>query len=159
MNYLIIVLVLIISGVFWRLGGWRGDLKPCRAFGVPIIIVLGKLFIAGSWWIPLYILSFWAMTSLFSYGLSAPPHKFWVKVFGKGEGGNIWIVEFMTRATCGLFWGCAASLFILCGASLPLLIAYVVFLTLANGFVGASKLSATWSEFLVGASVACCVLI
>lgn len=154
------ILTILLCGIFWRLGGWRGDLKPFRAFGIPIVIIYGKTLISGySPYVFLYLPALWIMMSLFSYGLSAPPHKFWVWALGKGEEGNVWVVEFLTRATAGLFWACAASLFLLCGASWVSLIGYVIFLTLANGFIGASRLNATWSEFLVGASVAMCVLI
>ena len=155
------LLTILLCAGFWRLGGWKGSLKPFRAVGVPIALVYGKTLVNGySPWIFLYVLTLWGMMSLFSYGKDAPPHLFWVSIFKKGKEGDVWLVEFLTRMTVGFFWSLSACVFFFVGASWRYFILYAVGLTLLNGFIGASRtLSALQSELLVGASVALCVLI
>lgn len=157
------IICCIVSGIFWRLGGWKGTLKPFRAFGVSTIIVIAKVLlesILGGFKPVLltyliYLPALWGMMSLFSYGLSAPPHKFWVWIFKKGEKGDVWLVEFATRCSVGFFWSLASLSFLLGSFCWVRFTVYVLILTLLNGFIGASrKLNATWSEVLVGATVA-----
>ena len=98
------------------------------------------------------------MMAGFSYGLSAPPHKFWVWVFGKGGDGNYKPVEIATRATCGFFWSLAAII-------IPILtgkwIAFTIYMALSTTFVTLFGLNdnVKVSEMGTGASVSTSLLI
>ena len=99
----------LLCGYLWHQGG-QGDKWKRVMVGGLIGLVKTILFIPiDGWWAVLamfYWLALWTMTSLFSYGISAPPHKFWVWIFGEGE-----LTEVLTRATCGFFWSLAGLVF------------------------------------------------
>jgi hypothetical protein len=152
------------SAQLWRMGGdgeslWRNP-------GVPILISVIKLTIlllnGSSWmdWLSLaYIPALWGMLQAFSYGLSAPPHKFWVWVFGKGDDGNYPPVEIATRATCGFFWSIPAYIFALITGNWIAAVVYTVFLTIANGLIGGLVEDVEISERAVGGCVATSIFI
>ena len=152
------ILAIIFCSFLWRKGGDGFDLA--RNPGVPIVIGLTQLITSGyNWWLLLYIPAMWGMIQAFSYGVSAPPHKFWVWVLGKGEDGNFKPVEIATRATCGFFWSLPAILFAIFSGSWIAFSIYVVFLTIANGIIGGLVKDVDLSEKSVGAAVATCVFI
>jgi len=97
--------------------------------------------------------------SLFSYGLSAPPHKFWVWVFGRSEDGNYIVVEMFTRGTCGFFWALAALAFAFVTGNWAGMAGYVLFMMFANAFIGGTVEDVEVSERLVGACVALALLV
>lgn len=155
---------IFLNGFFWRLGG--DGFGEVRNPGVPILLGISKTFILAFNDYPLnlflallYIPALWAMIQLFSYGLTAPPHKFWVWVFGKGENGNSRIVEVVTRATCGFFWALPAAIFAYITGNWGLFSIYVGFFTIANGLIGGLVKDVTMSECCVGFSLATCLLI
>jgi len=158
LNWILILAVVLISGQLWRMGG--DGQKWARAFVMPTLIALLKVYLLGwNWWAILYAPVLWGLMSLFSYGLSAPPHKFWVWVFGgKGSTGDYLPVECLTRATCGLFWAQAAIVFAILSGGWGYYIIYTVFLTAANAFWGTVK-EVEISERGVGASVAGSLLV
>ncbi len=159
MNWIIVFVTLFVCARSWRMGGDGFDF--CRNPLVPIILALVKFYLTGwNWWALLYAPALWGMIQAFSYGLSAPPHKFWVWVFGgKGSQGDYEPVEIATRATCGFFWAIPAVIFpLLCGGSWWQFGLYVVFLTVANAFWGRMK-DVEISERGVGFSVATSILV
>ena len=162
MYIIIAIACIILSGVLWHLGG-QGH-KWARSFGVPTVITATKLLIVlqqlgkTGWWCVCYAPLLWLMMAGFSYGLTAPPHKFWVWVFGTGDDGSVWYVELATRLTCGFFWTLSAIVFALVtGHWLPF-IAYLIAGTISIGALGLEK-DVRISEIGTGASVALCVII
>jgi len=162
MFYATVVINLItiaICAYWWRLGGDGQSLF--RNPGVPILLALVKygtlcLFDGLTWWnllALLYIPALWGMVQAFSYGISAPPHKFWVWVFGKGGDGNYKPVEVLTRATCGFFWSLPAGIFAFLSGGWITFGVYVVCLTIANGLIGGLVEDVEVSEPAVGACV------
>ena len=153
----IIISCIIMSSILWRLGGM--GVKAFRKFGVPVIISISKLMLTGmDWWILVYGVVLWGMLSLFSYGLSAPPHKFWVWVFKRGGNGECWYVELITRLTCGLFWCGAGVVFAVITGHWLNFIMYLIMGTIGIGFFGLVDNDYV-SELGTGAVVATCVLI
>ena len=143
------------SAFLWHLGG-QGK-KWARALvggvvGVAKALLLWNVF-ALLYWLVLYVI-----VSLFGYGLSAPPHKFWVWVFKKGGGGDYLPVEIATRVTCGFFWSLAAVAFTLITGRWVWQIAYTVALTALVAVFGICK-KVKISEMGTGASVALSVFI
>ena len=163
MNFIIIYLVILMSGVLWRLGG--NGYKWARTLVLPALLALTKFYLVGYWLNPInyvvlgYALALWAMIAGFSYGLSAPPHKFWVWVFGTGDTGEVWYVELATRATCGFFWALAGAVFALVTGAWIVLGVYTIFLTIAVGIIGAFAEEVNISEFSIGCCVATALLI
>jgi hypothetical protein len=163
--WIINVFTIYLASQFWRRGGdgyprWRNP-------GVPILLAVSKL-ISFSLFFPnainylflLYIPALWAMLQAVSYGLNAPPHKFWVWIFGKGADGNYRPVEIITRATCGFFWSLPAVVFLINNIdSYGYFIFYSIFLTIANGLIGGLVRDVEYSERGVGACVATSILI
>jgi len=148
----IIVIAIIGSARLWHMGG-QGK-KWARTFALPCIIALAKLLITFNLWVLLYAPALMALLALFSYGINAPPHKFWVWVFkGKGADGNYAPVEAATRATCGFFWSLAGITFVWMTGFWIHQIIYTVFLTAMNAFWGMIK-EVDISEPGAGASVA-----
>ena len=163
MEWAIIIGAILVCGQLWRMGG--DGQKWARAVGCPLVICLAKFYVVGYWQDPMnwlafaYFPAFWAMTSGFSYGVTAPPHKFWAWVFRRPQGeGTYEPVEILTRATCGFFWSLASIPFVFCGGSWLYQILYTVFLTVANGFFGRVK-NVEISERAVGTSVATALLV
>ena len=99
------------------------------------------------------------MMAAFSYGVSAPPHKFWVWVFGDGASGNNRTVEMFTRGTCGFFWAFAALAFVFVTGNWAGMAGYILFMTFANAFIGGTVEDVEVSERLVGACVALALLV
>jgi len=161
----IIIGTILFGAKLWRMGG--DGQKWARLIAFPSLLAIAKLvFLAinlpWSWWfliVLLYMPALWGLLSLFSYGISAPPHKFWVWVFGTGETGNVWYVELATRATCGFFWSLAALTFTLITGEWFLFGIYVPFLTIANGLIGAFVHDVETSERGVGACVATSIFV
>jgi hypothetical protein len=151
------IATIIISAQLWRMGGdgnsiWR--LLVPWLLGAVLSVVHWNLFAF------LYAPALWGMMALFSYGLSAPPHKFWVWVFGKGGDGNYKPVEVMTRATCGLAWSVPVIILSIIGlTSWWAAGGYMLFLTIANGLIGGLVEDVEISERGVGACVSSVVLI
>ena len=162
-----IVLWISIRGgaELWRMGG-HGD-AWARAVAFPLLCCFGKLALVSLWapwsaWnllVFLYFPALWAMTAGFSYGVSAPPHKFWVWVFGQGESGTYSPVEIATRCTCGFFWSLAAAVFAFITGWWIVFGIYVIFLTIANGLQWLLFKDVEVSEKMVGACVANSILI
>lgn len=163
MNWIIVITTILICGQLWRMGG--SGKKWARAIVFPALIALVKTYLlwSPSWTILyplLYIPILWGMLSLFSYGLTAPPHKFVVWLFkGKGSNGNYRLVEIVTRMICGFFWSFAALIFALLTGNWYGMVMYTLFLVLATGFIGGTSRNVEISERLVGASVAVALLI
>lgn len=155
MNIIISIAVIAICAYLWYLGGQGYKWARVLVGGV---IGLAKVFLLWNIFALLYWLALYIMTSLFSYGLNAPPHKFWVWVFKKGNDGNYLPVEIATRATCGFFWSLAGIVFAVITGHWIMQIAYTIFLTIAVGFFGVQK-KVEISESGTGASVACSIMV
>ena len=151
------IITILLSAQLWRMGGH--GMKWARAIGVTALIAVAKAIISQNWWALGYAPLLWGMMSLFSYGVSAPPHKFWVMVFGKGDDGNYKPVEIITRATCGLFWSLPAVLFAIIGGSWLMFAVYCIVLTVANGLIGGFVKDVEISERGVGAVVSLSVFV
>ena len=121
LHILISVGTILLCGYLWHMGGQGHKWMRVMVGGV---IGLAKVVILWNIFALLYWLAFWAMTAGFSYGLTAPPHKFWVWCIGTLNGrysdpiwrsmadnGQINAVEVATRATCGFFWSLAGAVF------------------------------------------------
>jgi hypothetical protein len=149
------LVAIIVGGLLWHAGGdgkWYGLL-----FG-PLVAIC-KAVIALNPWPLLYMATFWAMNSLFSYGVNAPIHKFWVWVFGgKGSDGSYLPVEICTRATCGFGWSLAAIPFVILDSNWAHQIIYTVFMVVAIAYFGTRK-NVELSEIGSGCSTACSVLV
>lgn len=167
---LIYIITIILCAIFWRLGGNGYDLL--RNPGVPIVIALGKLIATWNPWVLLYIPALWGMIQAFSYGVNAPPHKFWVWVIGTLNGkyndpawrgmadnGQIPGVEVSTRCTCGFFWSIPGAIFAPFGGSWILFGVYALFLTIINGLIWLFIHDVEINEKAVGACVAQSILI
>ena len=160
MNIILSLVCLFSCSFFWRVGGDGHDLA--RNPGVPIIIATSKFLMTGNPWVLLYVPAIWGMIQAFSYGISAPPHKFWVFVFGKGEDGSYAPVEIATRATCGFFWSLPAAIFAFlsnCDVSWILFSLYVLFLTIVNGIQWKLFKNVEVSERVVGACVSTSIFV
>ena len=163
MTWLLILGTIIVCAQLWRMGG--DGQKWARAVALPALIAVVKFVLVGYWgtpinWIALgYMPALWALLAAFSYGVSAPPHKFWVWVFGGGGAGDKPIVEIFTRGTCGFFWSLAAGVFIIMTGNWIGLICYALFMTFGNAFIGGTVKDVEVSERLVGALVACALLV
>ena len=157
-NILLTIICIVLCADFWRRGG---DGSPIfRKIGVPTVIALTKFFMTGfNPLLILYMPLLWAMIQIFSYGLGSPIHDFWEWVFKKGEAGDSYIVEWCTRATCGFLWSLPGAIFAIVSGYWLTFVFYTIFLTLANGFIGAGVEDVEISERLVGGSVALSVLI
>jgi len=166
MFWIILIATITICAKLWRLGGDGYDL--CRNPGVPIVIALSKLLMVSliwwSWWnlfVLLYIPALWGMIQAFSYGTSAPPHKFWVWVFGKGGDGNYPPVEIATRCTCGFFWSLPAAIFAFYHGTVGWILfgSYALFLTIMNGLIWYFIKNVEHNESMVGASVSVAMIV
>ena len=178
MVWIIAIATLVIGGELWRMGG-DGQVWA-RAVAFPALVATSKLLILATvfpWlWSNLYVLLYapalWAMIAGFSYGVSAPPHKFIVWLFGaflgkqpggewwiKASGGNNRAVEVTTRAVCGFFWSLPGAIFAFVTGEWIMFSIYVVFLTIANGLIGGLVKDVEISEKGVGLCVATSVII
>jgi len=149
MFWIKIAINLTVSAL-WRIGG-NGDSR-WRSPGVPLILSIFKVLEEeegrGKIKSLVFGLAIFGVLTI-SYGITAPLHKFWVKRFGRGEDGNVWIVEFMTRWTCGLAW--MSPMFIY-GFNLERVLYYIVS-SIAIGLIGATAKNVWVSELGVGAVV------
>ena len=177
MYWILVLATLAICAQLWRMGGNGHDL--CRNPGVPIVLGCIKipllLYSMWSWnvlWALVYIPALWAMIQAFSYGVTAPPHKFWVWVIGTINGkynnpawrgmadnGQIPGVEIATRCTCGFFWSLPAAIFAMLTGRWILFAVYVLFLTIINGLIWLFIQDVEKNERAVGACVATGVII
>ena len=152
---IISAIVIALGAYLWHLGGqgvwWARNI-------VGGIIGAGKAILLGNPLALLYWPALWALTKLFSYGLSAPPHKFWVWVFGKGESGDYLPVEIATRATCGFAWSLAGLVFMFLTGNWVNQIIYTVLATIGVTLFGLHK-KVEVSELGTGATVSTSVLI
>lgn len=157
-NIIITMACIVLCSECWRRGG---DGEPImRKIGVPVIITLAKFLMGGL--NPLLILygpALWASIQWFSYGLGSPIHDFWEWVFKGGEAGDSYTVEWFTRATCGFLWAVPAVIFAIITGHWLTFTFYMIYLTLANGFIGAGVEDVEISERLVGASVGLSILV
>ena len=158
LEVILIVCTMIGCAILWRKGGDGQSLY--RNPGVPVAIGLAKFILLGfNWWALLYIPLLWGAIQAFSYGLDAPIHNFWEKVFHGGSQGNMPFVEICTRATCGLLWSTPAILFaILTGHWIPFVI-YSIFLTISSGLIGGLVKDVEFSERSIGACVSTAIFI
>lgn len=167
---LIYIITVILCAMFWRLGGNGYDLF--RNPGVPIIIGAAKLIATWDPWSLLYIPALWAMIQAFSYGITAPPHKFWVWVVGtlngqynnpawKGmaDNGQIPGIEMLTRCSCGFFWSLPAAIFAYLTGEWIFFSIYVLFLTIMNGLIWLLIQDVEINERAVGACVGTGVIV
>ena len=162
MIQLIIILATIVAaGILWHMGGQGA--KWARAVAFPGLLALVKTALTYQLW-PMnliclaYFGTCWAMLAGFSYGISAPPHKFWVWVFGKGGDGSYKPVEIATRATCGFFWSLAAVVFAVVTGGWIGQIAYTIALTILAVIFGLQS-DVRVSEIGTGSSVALSILV
>ena len=158
------VIVFLTCGELWR-GGGDGE-KWLRMILLPLVIASFKLclLIPDHGFMALYALIYapllWGMMQLFSYGLTAPPHKFVVWLNGgQGANGNDLFVEIATRALVGFFWSLAGCIFAIVDGNWIMFGVYVIFLTCANGYFGGMYKDVELSERRVGNSVALALLI
>ena len=145
------ILSILLCAVLWRMGG--NGIPEFREFGVPITVALAKLVMVGQSYPIYYAPMLWVMLKLFSYGISAPPHKFWVWVFGKGADGNYKPVELMTRMTCGVFWLLPTIWFAIHTHNWMAFTGYYLAGITAIGGVGAYEKDVEISERVIGAIV------
>jgi len=157
MNWIIVIIAVLVCGQLWRMGGdgqslWRNP-------GVPIVIASTKLIITGGdWWVLIYIPLLWGALQAFSYGVDAPVHNFWERVWHCGSHGNAPFVELCTRGTCGFLWSLPAILFAIITGGWILMSVYAVFLMCANALIWLIK-DVEINERLVGACVALALLV
>ncbi len=151
------ILILILCGELWRLGGDGQSLY--RNPLVPLTIALGKVFLlGGNWWAILYALALYGAIQAFSYGLDSPIHNFWERVWHCGSNGNAPFVEMCTRSTCGLMWSLPAVVFAIVTGHWIGLGIYMIFLTVVCGLIWLIK-NVEINERLVGICVACSIFI
>ena len=158
MPLIIILATIIISGILWHVGG-QGHKWARQLVGG--VIAIGKgllLWSLLSIWTLFYWLALVSLVQAISYGLNAPPHKFWVWVFGKGEQGDCRSVEIATRATCGLFWSIAAIVFALVTSGWINQTIYSISLAFLVAFFGVQS-NVKVSEIGTGCSIALAVLV
>jgi len=148
--------VIILGGILWHMGG-QGK-KWARIVAFPILIAAFKALLTLNIFTLFYWLALWILLAGFSYGITAPPHKFWVWVFGKGDDGKYLPVEIATRATCGLLWSLAGIVFALITGNWIGQIVYTIFAVIAVTLFGLIQ-KVEVSETGIGASVACSILI
>jgi len=162
-NTIVVVLAILLCGWLWRIGG--SGQTWARRVSVPTVIALVKFYLVGywtqsmNWLVLLYMPALWGSMSLFSYGRSAPPHKFWSWALGIPNDEENQTVEIVTRGTCGFFWAFAAGAFVVVTGNLVANIWYAAFLMVANGYVGGTIKNAVISERIIGACVACALLV
>lgn len=146
-----ILLSILLSAILWRRGGDGEGLF--REIGVPVTVALFKAIITHNLYALLYAPMLWVMLKLFSYGITAPPHNFWVWVFGKGEDGNYKPVELATRLTCAVFWLLPTYLFACITGNITMYVVYYVLGVIAIGYIGAYEKDVEISERLIGGIV------
>jgi len=151
------IISILACGVLWHLGG-QGH-KWCRGIAVPSLIAAIQGLKTDSLWSLLYAPALWLMLTLFSYGLTAPPHKFINWLFGGGgEHGDDYEIEFATRFLCGWFWALPAAIFVYTGGAWSVYLSYLMVCPVLIGFFGTRK-SVTVSEIGCGMVVALAVFI
>ena len=149
-----------ICSHMWRLGGDGYSLV--RNPGVPLVLAVSRWIIGwpvANDTVLLYIPVMWAMMRMFSYGVSSPVHKFWVWIFGSGGDGNNPTVELATRTTCGFFWTIPAAIFCIPSGIWTWYLPYVMLMSAAIGYIGATVKDVEISERLTGAAVAMSIII
>jgi len=162
-HFIVVMLAIFACAKLWRMGG--DGAAWARRVGVPAVIALTKFHLVGYWTHPmnwlvlLYMPVLWLLLSLFSYGRSAPPHRFWSWALQVPNDEEFLAVEIVTRATCGFFWSLATVVFVCVTGNLPTHITYILFLTVVNGVVGGMVSDANISERVIGASTACALLV
>jgi len=109
--YLILKLLCIwVCSILYRRGG--KDQSLYRNPGVGIVMGVTMAVCNGSWIPLLFIPAFWAVIQAFSYGVNAPIHVLWLRIFGyEIRTGNDEAVEFLTRVTCCILWSIPCLLF------------------------------------------------
>ena len=158
MDLLIIAVCIVICAEMWRKGGDGQSLY--RNPLVPAIIAVSKfIMLEYNWWALLYIPLLWGAIQAFSYGLDAPIHNFYERVFHCGSKGNAPFVEMSTRATCGFLWSLPAILFAVLTGHWVAWVVYSIVLTIGNGLVGGLVKDVEISERGVGFLVALGVII
>ena len=145
------ILIILLAAYLWHMGG-QGKVWA-RAVCFPALLAVSKAIMTHNFWVILYWLILWLMLAGFSYGTNAPPHRFWVWVFGKGEDGSYLPVEIATRATCGLFWGIAGVVIAYLTGHWVQFGIYLVLCTIGCTIFGLNK-KVEISECGTGASVA-----
>ncbi len=159
MIWIVAPITIAASGILWHMGG-QGK-KWARAWGVGAVVALGKallLWSVLSVWALVYIPILYLMICCFSYGLSAPVHKFWVMVFGSGDDGSNPAVEIATRATCGFGWSLAGITFALVTGQWAIQALYTIACALLCVFFGLQK-EVKLSEIGTGCSVALAIFV
>ena len=156
-NLIIIISCILTCRKFWRLGG---DGKAIyRKIGVPVVIGVCKALLLGNFWALLYIPLLIASIQWFSYGLSAPIHRYWIWVFKEGETGDSKVVEVCTRACCGFLWALPGIVFGVINNNMIGAVTYIIFSTIAIGLVGGLVKDADESEKTIGGLVSLSILI
>jgi len=159
------LLAILLGSAWGRIGG--SDSQGFRSLGIPVQIAYVQClsmenvggFLLAFIIIPLYIVWQWGMIQAFSYGLSAPFHKFAVKLFkGKGADGSYKPVEYVTRLLCAMTWCLPSILFSVFFGITGWLIYYVVGVILIP-ICGTFIKSAMWNEMLVWGILSLQVLI
>ena len=139
--YLLLKLgAIVLCAWLWRMGGYKQSLWRNPGVG----IVMGVTYaVTSQSVIPLlFIPAFWAVIQAFSYGVNAPIHVLWCRLFGYSiNTGNDKGVEFCTRVTCAMLWSLPVLLF-----GLPLSVWIVSSITRAI-LVGVIAIYADDAEF------------
>ena len=156
-KFIAVIATLWGCSILWRMGG-DGHVG-WRSVGVPALISIVKFGLTLNPWTLLYSVLLFLMIRGFSYGLSSPPHKFWVWVFRYGRAGNFKEVEFATRATCSLFWALPAGLFAWFTGNWWVLGLYTLINVVLGGTVGAYEEDVEVSERLIGLLVGFAILV
>ena len=103
----------ILCSLLWRLGGKHQSYY--RNPGVGIVMGVTYAVVSQSVIPLLFIPAFWAVIQAFSYGVNAPIHVMWLRIFGyeirMANHGNDEGVEFCTRVTCAILWSIPTLLF------------------------------------------------
>lgn len=160
METLFMLTTIILCGYLWRAGGTKDEWKWCRSVGVPATITLAKFALCHwNWHVLPYWVFLWLMLAGFSYGLGTINHRFWVWLFKKGDDGSCWVVEFMTRLTCGLMWSSAGWIFALATLHYNNFFNYQIIATMGIALIGSTIKHTPTSEISTGCLLATSILI
>ena len=153
LTIIVAIITILLSAKLWRMGG---DGKKWARVLVGLVISLGKGILLWNPFTIIYWGALYGMTALFSYGVKAPPRKFWAWVLKRDATDRL--VEVFTRATCGFFWSLAGLTFLFLGGSWIKFLIYSLILIISNVWWGLYK-DVEVSERMVGGTVALTVLI
>ena len=93
-----------LSSWLWHKGGDEGQ-THYRKWYVPLVMAVTYALCVGSWIPLLFVPSGWAMLQWIGYGVNAPVHVLWCRLFGYEVNiGTDEAVEFCTRVTCAVLW-------------------------------------------------------